>query len=74
MLSLAEKGAWMQEATAHYVARIRRNRAEEERRRNIEASMTQAREIAKRIPPGPDTTDLIRRDRDSDYGKNVGDG
>lgn len=64
----------VQEATAQYVARVKDERAHEERRRSIEKAMEGARELAKRVPPGDDTTGIIRRDRDADYGNADTDG
>jgi metal-responsive CopG/Arc/MetJ family transcriptional regulator len=56
------------EATAQYLARKREEIAAEERRRSIEAAMRSAREVAALMPPGPDGTEIIRADRDSDHG------
>jgi metal-responsive CopG/Arc/MetJ family transcriptional regulator len=51
-------------ATAAYVAHLKGERAHEERRSGIEMAMAGARELAKRVPPGDDTTAIIRRVRD----------
>jgi metal-responsive CopG/Arc/MetJ family transcriptional regulator len=56
----------VQEATARYVAEAHAERAKLERTERIEAAISGMREIAKQAPPGPDTTGLIRRDRDRD--------
>jgi metal-responsive CopG/Arc/MetJ family transcriptional regulator len=64
----------VQEATAQYVARLKDEQAREERRRSIVEAMAGARELAKRVPSGDDTTDIIRRDRDGDYGNADTDG
>jgi metal-responsive CopG/Arc/MetJ family transcriptional regulator len=58
----------VQEATAHYVASVRETQAREERRRAIEGAITDARALSTLVPAGEDTTELIRRDRDGDYG------
>lgn len=58
----------VQEATARYVAELRQERARREREESIGRAMEAAREIAKHVPPGRDGTELIREDRDSDYG------
>ena len=55
------------EASARYVAEIRAERAERERREQIANAMKGMREIAKRVPCGRDTTELIREDRDSGH-------
>jgi metal-responsive CopG/Arc/MetJ family transcriptional regulator len=58
----------VREATAQYVTRVKDEQAREERRSSIEEAMRAARELAVRVPSGDDTTGLIRRDRDGDYG------
>lgn len=55
------------EATARYVTRLREEQAAEERRASILEAMEGMRELAKHVPPGMDTTEIIRRDRDNDY-------
>jgi metal-responsive CopG/Arc/MetJ family transcriptional regulator len=61
------RSGFVAEATAHYITHVRDEIAHEERRRSIEAAMLGAREIAQHTPPGMDTTEIIRKDRDSDY-------
>jgi len=61
------RSGFVAEATARYVTQVRDEIAAEERRRSIEEAMRGAREIAKHAPPGMDTTEIIRRDRDNDY-------
>ncbi len=58
----------VQEATAHYVADVREQRAIARRRVEIEGAMAEARKLASLVPDGEDTTASIRRDRDGDYG------
>jgi metal-responsive CopG/Arc/MetJ family transcriptional regulator len=58
----------VQEATARYVADAKDERSRLERRRSIKEAMAGARELAKTVPPGRDTTELIRQDRDSRHG------
>lgn len=62
------RSGFVAEATAQYLTRKREEIAAEERHRSIEAAMKAAREIAKRMPPGPDPTAIIRADRDSNHG------
>lgn len=57
------------EATEHYVANLRAERAAHEREARIRAAMAHAREIAKKVPPGPPAEEIIRRDRDTDRGR-----
>jgi metal-responsive CopG/Arc/MetJ family transcriptional regulator len=71
--SLAEqlhrsRSGLVQEATARYVSGVRDEQARAERRRTIESAMSDARAVSALVPAGDDTTALIRRDRDSDYG------
>lgn len=56
----------VQEATARYIAWMAEERASEQRRSGIEAAMADARDLAGSVPAGTDTTQVIRRDRDSD--------
>jgi len=42
-----------------------------ERRASIEASIDHARQLSVLVPPGDDTTALIRCDRDAGYGGNL---
>lgn len=58
----------VQEATARYVTQLREERDARERSERIAGAMREMRELSKLLPAGPDTTELIRRDRDSDYG------
>lgn len=58
----------VQEATARYVAGVRDEQAREERHRAIEVAMADARALSALVPAGEDTTAMIRRDRDGDYG------
>lgn len=58
----------VQEATAQYVAAVREERARAARRAGIEGAIADARRLSGIVPPGDDTTLLIRRDRDGDYG------
>jgi metal-responsive CopG/Arc/MetJ family transcriptional regulator len=62
------RSGFVAEATAQYLTRKREEIAAEERRRSIEAAMRSAREIAATMPDGPDLTEIIRRDRDSNHG------
>ena len=63
------RSGFVREATARYVAHVQTERAEEARRARIDSAMRSAREIAEQIPAsGPSAEDLVRRDRDSDYG------
>ncbi len=61
------RSGFVAEATARYVTQVRDEIVAEERHRSIEEAMRGAREIAKHTPPGTDTTEIIRRDRDNDY-------
>jgi metal-responsive CopG/Arc/MetJ family transcriptional regulator len=60
----------VQEATAQYVARVRVERAEEERRARMDRAFADMRALSKKVGSF-DSTAAIRADRDSDYG-NVG--
>lgn len=62
------RSGFVAEATAQYVTHVRELIAAEERHRSIEAAMRSAREIAQHMPDGPDLTDIIRADRDSNWG------
>lgn len=62
------RSGFVAEATARYVTHVRGQLAAEERRKSIQTAMSSARDIAEHMPAGPDTTEIIRRDRDSDYG------
>ena len=62
------RSGFVAEATAQYLERKREEIAAEERRRSIEAAMRSARQIAARMPDGPDLTSIIRADRDSNWG------
>ena len=58
------------EASARYVAELEAQRVARQRRsaRSMTA-LRLARDVAEDVPPGPDTTQLIREDRDSGHGK-----
>lgn len=58
----------VQEATAHYVAHLREQQAERERREGIGRAIKEMRKLAQELPPGTDGTALIRADRDGDHG------
>jgi predicted transcriptional regulator len=64
----SSRSGLVQEATAQFVARVRDERAREERQSSIEDAMAGARELATHVPAGDDPTVIIRRDRDGDYG------
>lgn len=66
-LHLSRSGL-VQEATAQYVAGVCEQRARAERRAGIEGAIADARKVSVLVPSGDDTTALIRRDRDGDYG------
>jgi metal-responsive CopG/Arc/MetJ family transcriptional regulator len=57
----------VQEATAEYVAHVRADRAEAERRADIEEAFAGMRRLSQKVGAF-DSTDVIRADRDSDYG------
>jgi predicted transcriptional regulator len=57
----------VQEATAEYVAHVREERAEAQRRAEIEEAFAGMRRVGERIG-WFDATAQIRADRDSDYG------
>ncbi len=59
------------EASARYVAELQAEQAAERRRQDIAAARASAREIAKRVPAGKDTTEIIREDRDTNHGKDL---
>ena len=61
------RSGFVAEATARYVTQVRDEIAAEERRRSIEQAMRGMRRLAARTPPGMDTTEIIRRDRDNNY-------
>jgi metal-responsive CopG/Arc/MetJ family transcriptional regulator len=63
------RSGFVAEASARYVADLHAESAERERRERIGAAIRAAREIAKLVPPGRDTTELIREDRDSAHGE-----
>lgn len=60
----------VQEATAHYVAHLREEQAERERKESIGGAIKEMRRLAQELPPGIDGTTLIRADRDGDHGHN----
>ncbi|NTU70531.1 MAG: hypothetical protein HGB10_01710 [Coriobacteriia bacterium] len=57
------------EATERYVAEAHAQRAARERETRVRTAMASAREIAKKVPPGPPVEEIIRRDRDTDRGR-----
>ena len=57
----------VQEATARYVAAVRAEQAEAERRASIEAAIAGMRRLSAKVGSF-DSTAKIRADRDSDYG------
>jgi metal-responsive CopG/Arc/MetJ family transcriptional regulator len=57
------------EASARYVAELQSERVARRRRDDIRAAIREAREIARSVPAGEDTTEIIRRDRDTNHGK-----
>lgn len=61
------RSGFVQEATAAYVVAVREAQARDERRRAIDSAIAEARALSRLVPDGADTTDLIRRDRDTDY-------
>jgi len=61
------RSGFVAEASARYVADIRSEQAERARREQIGEAIREMREIAKHVPPGRDTTELIREDRDSGH-------
>ena len=63
------RSGFVAEASARYVANLRAESAERERREQIGRAIRAAREIAKRVPPGRDTTEIIREDRDTGHGE-----
>jgi metal-responsive CopG/Arc/MetJ family transcriptional regulator len=65
----SSRSGFVQEATARYVAQLREDRAERERQETIAKAMEGARRLSASMLPGPDTTALIRADRDSDHGR-----
>jgi metal-responsive CopG/Arc/MetJ family transcriptional regulator len=63
------RSGFVREATTHYVAHVQAEREARERAERIDGAMRAAREIAERLPAGgPSAEELVRRDRDSDYG------
>ena len=59
------RSAFVQEAIARYGADLDAERERDARARRIGAAIEQAREIAKKMPPGVDGTAIIRRFRDA---------
>ena len=57
----SSRSGLVREATARYVTDLHSEQAARER------ETAEMRELAERVPEGPDTTELIRRDRDGDY-------
>ena len=52
------------EASARYVTELQAERAARERSERIGEAIREARELATHVPPGRDSTELIREDRD----------
>lgn len=59
------RSAFVQEATATYIARLDYDAEREERRQRIERAIVGMREIGDRMPPGPDGATIIRQMRDA---------
>lgn len=59
------RSAFVQEATATYIARTDYDAEREERRQRIEGAIVGMREIGKRMPPGPPGSVIIRQMRDA---------
>jgi predicted transcriptional regulator len=59
------RSGFVQEATAHYVTRVRSERERAEREKAIHQATLGMRRLSGLLPPGEDGTLLIRRDRDS---------
>ncbi|MDZ4179121.1 MAG: hypothetical protein U1E29_07815 [Coriobacteriia bacterium] len=59
------RSAFVQEATATYIARTDYDAEREERRQRIQRAIVGMREIGDRMPPGPDGTTIIRQMRDA---------
>jgi metal-responsive CopG/Arc/MetJ family transcriptional regulator len=61
------RSGFVREATSRYVAEVRAEAAERERRERIGRAIKSMRETAKRIPPGSlPAEEQIRKDRDRD--------
>ena len=63
------RSGFVAEASARYVAELQAEHAERERRERIDEAIRGMREIAKHVPPGRDTTELIREDRDAGHSR-----
>ena len=59
------RSAFIQEATATYLAQTDYEAEREERRQRIERAMIGMREIGRRMPPGPDGVTILRQMRDA---------
>lgn len=59
------RSAFIQEATAHYIAELDYDAERETRRGRIERVKLHMREIGASLPPGPDGVTLIRQMRDA---------
>lgn len=59
------RSAFIQEATARYIATIDYDVEREARRARIERAKLHMREIGASLPPGPDGVTLIRQMRDA---------
>jgi hypothetical protein len=59
------RSAFVQEATATYIARTDCDAEREERSERIERAIAGMRELGKRLPPGPPGSVIIRQMRDA---------
>jgi DNA-binding transcriptional MocR family regulator len=59
------RSAFVQEATATYIARADYDVEREERRQRIERAQQHMAELGRALPPGPDGATIIRRMRDA---------
>lgn len=59
------RSAFVQEATATYIARTDYEAEREERRQRIKRAQEHMAELGRALPPGPDGTTIIRQMRDA---------
>jgi hypothetical protein len=59
------RSAFIQEATATYIARIDHDAEREERRQRIHRARLHMAELGRALPPGPDGATIIRQMRDA---------
>ncbi|MDO8848927.1 MAG: hypothetical protein Q7W51_11140 [Coriobacteriia bacterium] len=59
------RSAFVQEATATYIARTDYDLEREERRQRIERAQKHMAELGRALPPGPDGATIIRQMRDA---------